>query len=984
MKISIKTIFTLSSVSSFAFAFLLVYGVFGLSDENKALRSIEKETSLMQQLARDLKQSSNNLTRYARLYVNTSVKEYKEIYFRILDIRSGKAERLKQYCSIYWVLPEPLRSNRHPLTEPSSLKSEMSKLPYSGKEFELLRKSEENSNKLSGMELKAFSILEEAPENSDGHTIKRTKSNSDIAIKLLTSQEYRLAKEGIMIPIDDFLHSLASRTKASIISHEKQIEASINYLLLLLLLALIIISLSIYLIWMKVISPIDYLTKVITTNKVTNVKIRKELHHNDEMGFMIESFFAMKKSGEDDFKRLEFALRAGHQGWFDLNVAKGHVVVSAQYAKLIGLPEKQYIADLGEWRNGIHPDDRDKVLNSLTASVDEHRSGEVEFRRFKKDGEIIWLRAFGEVVEWTDTGKPMRLIGIAADVTDSKKQQKELESLAHFDGLTKLPNRNLFADRFTHAVAHCKRSNTQLAICYLDLDDFKPINDQFGHATGDQLLVQVAQRIKSCIREEDTVSRQGGDEFTLLLGDIHNYSECEITMRRIHDELSKPFVINELTHTISASSGVTIYPQDAGEIDTLLRHSDNAMYQAKIAGKNRFALFNPEKDEREIYKHGRLAEIESALNNQELSLHYQPKVNMRTGEVYGVEALIRWQHPEKGMIAPLEFLPIIERTNLEIRIGNWVIEQALKQLTEWNKQNIDLEVSVNIASYHLQSSSFVSSLEKLLNKYSHICPDKLQLEILETSVLSDLNTVSNVIIECREELGISIALDDFGTGYSSLTHLRHLSASTIKIDRTFVRDVLDDPGDYAIINGVIGLANSFDRVVIAEGVEYLEQGYMLLLMNCERAQGYAIAKPMPVTELVNWLSNYQANQQWIDFAATARTNKQRELEIVRLGTAQWQNLFMKNISSSEILLENLPIMDPTKCICGAWIRKAIQDHLFEQDWLDKIDHIHNNIHAYANDLIDEYKSNSGKVKKSNIERLEATFDLFFELVEEKK
>ena len=974
MRISIKTIFTLSSVSSFAFTFLLVYGVFDLSDENKALRSIEKETSLMQQLARDLKQSSDNLTRYARLYVNTSIKEYKETYFRILDIRSGKAGRLKQYCSIYWVLPEPLRSERHPLSEPSSLKSEMSKLPYSDEEFELLRKSEDNSNKLSSLELKAFSVLEEVLENPDGQTAQRAKSNSDVAIKLLTSQEYRLAKEGIMIPIDDFLHSLASRTKASIISREKQIESSINYLFLLLLLAVITISLSVYLIWMKVISPIDYLTKAITTNKSTDVKIKKELHHNDEIGFMIDSFFAMKKSGEDDFKRLEFALRAGHQGWFDINLAKGHVVISAQYAKLIGQPEKQYTSTLEKLRDEIHPDDRKKVIDSLTASVDEHKSGEVEFRLFKEDGEIIWLKAFAEVVEWTETENPMRLIGIAVDVTESKKQQKELESLAHFDGLTKLPNRNLFADRFTHAVAHCKRSNTQLAICYLDLDDFKPINDQFGHATGDQLLVQVAQRIKSCIREEDTVSRQGGDEFTLLLGEIHDYSECEITMRRIHDELSKPFVINELTYTISASSGVTIYPQDAGEIDTLLRHADNAMYQAKIAGKNRFALFNPKKDEREIYKHGRLAEIESALDNQELSLHYQPKVNMKTGEVYGAEALIRWQHPEKGMIPPLEFLPIIERTNLEIRIGNWVVEQALRQLTEWNKQNIDLEVSVNIASYHLQSSSFVSSLENLLKQYPNVSPDKLQLEILETSVLSDLRTVSNVIDNCREQLGVNIALDDFGTGYSSLTHLRHLSANTIKIDQTFVRDVLEDPGDYAIIDGVIGLANAFDREIIAEGVETLEQGYILLLMHCDLAQGFGIAKPMPADLIPKWLKEYQPNQKWIAFSAIQRTRQQRELEILKLTTSQWRDNFMRNISLPIAQANSWPIMDQEKCSCGTWVRRAQQEQLFEKSWIDQIDVIHMKIHSIANQLKDEFLQNDGRVKMSNLESLKAVFN----------
>ena len=347
---------------------------------------------------------------------------------------------------------------------------------------------------------------------------------------------------------------------------------------------------------------------------------------------------------------------------------------------------------------------------------------------------------------------------MATDITESKRQKKALETLAHYDTLTQLPNRNLYADHFLQAVALSRITNTQLAICYLDLDNFKPINDQFGHAVGDQLLIQVAKRLQDNVKKTDTVSRQGGDEFVLLLGSFKEFSDCEKTIHRIHDALSKPFTINNRNHFISVSTGITVYPKDTGDIDTLLRHADNAMYQSKIAGKNRFSVFNPEQDEKAIYRHGRLAEIENALTEEHFELHFQPKVNMKTGNVFGAEALIRWRHPSKGLIPPLKFLPIIEGSDLEIQIGYWVIEEALKQLQEWKKEDIDLEISVNIASHHLQSSTFVSSLKSLLEKYASIDPNKLQLEILESSALSDLKTISHVINECRNEIGVNVAL----------------------------------------------------------------------------------------------------------------------------------------------------------------------------------------------------------------------------------
>lgn len=452
---------------------------------------------------------------------------------------------------------------------------------------------------------------------------------------------------------------------------------------------------------------------------------------------------------------------------------------------------------------------------------------------------------------------------IAAIILNRETEEKKLNYLAHYDVLTGLPNRTMFIDRFNQAIAHSKRKSTQIAVCFLDLDRFKPINDMFGHDVGDKLLVEVAKRIQSTIRENDTVSRQGGDEFLLVLGDIKSAIEYEQTLDRIHRALAEPYVIDNEPFNISASSGVTLYPEDNSNLDTLIRHADQAMYAAKQAGRNCYKFFNSKENEKTAYRHTQLTQIQRGLDGNQFQLYYQPKVNMVTGKVYGAEALIRWIDPEKGIIPPLEFLPIVEGTPLEIDIGNWVINEALSQQQQWVEKGLVLQVSINIASYHLVSPDFLNVLEHAMKKYASVPPRSLQLEILESSVLGDINAIRDVIKTCQETLGISVALDDFGTGYSSLTHVRRLSANIIKVDQSFVRDMIEDEEDYAIIDTVIGLARAFNLDVIAEGVETTEQGLMLIEMGCNHAQGYGIAKPMPANDLPRWLTDYVPNQAWL-------------------------------------------------------------------------------------------------------------------------
>lgn len=486
-----------------------------------------------------------------------------------------------------------------------------------------------------------------------------------------------------------------------------------------------------------------------------------------------------------------------------------------------------------------------------------------------KDGNnnIIGLISIMDDKPMVESAKRRQLLSSLATRVESEIELEavnhRLEHLAHYDALTGLPNRALLSDRFLQAKAHALRTHSLIAVCFVDLDDFKPVNDQYGHGVGDQLIIEVAERLKKSIRGDDTVSRLGGDEFIILLGEITSIAESKLLLDRVTETLSEPYKLVEDDIHISASIGFTM-TSGGDDLDAMIRQADKAMYSAKQMGKNRYCLFDRDHAHQAIKKHQKLEDIKQALENDEMCLYYQPKVNMKTGVVYGVEALIRWQHPEKGLIPPFGFLPTIENTELEVDLGVWVIRQALMQLVTWKEAGITLEVSVNISSYHLLSVGFVEQLKDVLDEFAMADPENIQLEVLESSVIGDIELISNILKTCREELGVSIALDDFGTGYSSLAHLRHLPANVIKIDRSFVMDILVDNNDYAIVNGIISLATAFDLQVIAEGVETNDQGLMLLDLGCECAQGYGIALPMPANDIVDWLADYSPNAEWLE------------------------------------------------------------------------------------------------------------------------
>ncbi|MFT5549973.1 MAG: diguanylate cyclase (GGDEF)-like protein/PAS domain S-box-containing protein [Candidatus Azotimanducaceae bacterium] len=564
------------------------------------------------------------------------------------------------------------------------------------------------------------------------------------------------------------------------------------------------------------------------------------------------------KSSEN---RLRLALVATKQAWFDLNIQTGEPLTSPEYAKLLGYDPAKFHGDLQGWQNSLHPDDHHAVIAAYQKSLDQGSEFSVEYRRRKKAGGWLWFNTTAEITEWSSSQRPLRMIGIHTDITQRKQAEEKLERNAHYDLLTNLPNRVLLADRLSHAMVQCQRRNRSLAVTYLDLDGFKIINDTHGHGVGDELLIAVSQRMREALREGDTLARIGGDEFVAIIVDLEKTEDSKPVIERMLKAASESVTLGDAALQVSASIGVTVYPQDGVDADQLMRHADQAMYVAKQAGKNRYHLFDTALDNAINIQQESIADIRLALGKDEFVLHYQPKVNMRTGAVIGVEALIRWQHPDRGLVSPLEFLPTIEGRAISLELGEWVLQTALTQISQWRSLGVNLPVSVNISAYQLQQRNFSTRLSALLATHPELSPQCLELEILETSALNDISQASTTMKACKE-IGVRFALDDFGTGYSSLTHLRRLPAYLIKIDQSFVRDMLEDADDLAIVQSVVGLAKAFELEVIAEGVETIAHGVALLKLGCELAQGYGIARPMPADDIPEWIFSWKVDDSW--------------------------------------------------------------------------------------------------------------------------
>lgn len=552
--------------------------------------------------------------------------------------------------------------------------------------------------------------------------------------------------------------------------------------------------------------------------------------------------------------------------------------------------------------------------------------GEVWNRR--RSGEVFPERLSINAVQGED-GKITQYVAVFSDISRFKEHEAALHRIAHYDPLTGIPNRRLLSERIELAINRAKRSHHAFALCYLDLDGFKPVNDQHGHATGDCLLVELTQRLLGMLRPDDTLARLGGDEFVLLLTELTDPQAIHTTLERILNAISRPVLINDKRLRVTASVGVALYNNDSPEdADSLLRQADQAMYRAKDRGKNSYHLYDQEHDRMVREQRSQLERLRSALKQQEFVLYYQPKVDLRDGTVVGAEALIRWQHPQRGTLPPGTFLGLINGSDLEVELGEWVIETALRQIVQWKTQGIDLPISVNLSADHLLHDNFINRLRCLLQQYPQVKAGDLELEILETATISCMDHAVEVLTQCHD-LGVGLSLDDFGTGYSSLTYFQRLPVDTLKIDQSFIRDMLDDSNDLGIVDSVVRLAQAFDRTVIAEGVESAEHGAALLQTGCFLAQGYGIARPMPAEQLLIWL------KQWRSCPVPA-------LEMAKRSHHNWVEQLIRYSENPAYC--DLPNLDSQRSDFGRWYygsgKQTYQSHPAYQQAGDCYQQIH--------------------------------------------
>jgi len=548
---------------------------------------------------------------------------------------------------------------------------------------------------------------------------------------------------------------------------------------------------------------------------------------------------------------LAEAQRIARLGNWDWDIAGNRLFWSDEIYRIFGLSPREFGATYEAFLNAVHPDDRAQVNEAVARALNENRPYNIEHRIVLPTGEVRAVHERAEVTFDPD-GKPVRMIGTVQDITERMQIQERLQYLAHHDALTELPNRVLFLDRLDQALARAERRRRIVGVMFLDLDRFKNINDTLGHDVGDRFLKVMATRLKGCVREGDTVARLGGDEFAVLLEEIAEPGDAAAVADKILSAFSQPFGLEGREFSITPSIGVSLYPNDGADATALLKNADAAMYRAKDLGRNHYQFYSADLAAPAVERLALETSLRRALERAEFALHYQPQVELASGRVSGMEALLRWRHPEFGLISAVQFIALAEETGVIVPIGAWVLREARTQARAWRALDLGLErVSVNISSRELGHAGFPDVMRRILFE-SELPAAELEFEIAERAILPGAQTVSERLRLLRG-LGVRLAIDDFGAGSSSFSHLRRFPVHTLKIGKTCI-DGVDTRADAAeVAKAIIALAHGLKLRVVAAGVETREQVQFLRAQGCDAIQGHLFSRPLPAAEATSLL-----------------------------------------------------------------------------------------------------------------------------------
>nr|WP_276575880.1 GGDEF domain-containing phosphodiesterase [Oceanirhabdus seepicola] len=572
----------------------------------------------------------------------------------------------------------------------------------------------------------------------------------------------------------------------------------------------------------------------------------------EELRDQYENLKEQSISLEESQQRYKLVAEGSNDIIWDVDWRKGNLFISDRVEEIIGVKSKE-IKTIKDYAKLIYEEDRKKTLEKFYKHLKYDDEYQDEYRLVSKDGQIKWILCKSKIQRDLNN-QPIKIAGSASDITDKKLYEKRIEKMAYYDDLTNLYNRNGCTIQINNKLNEIKNKNSgNIAVFLLDLDNFKNINDIYGHSAGDYILQKVAPRIMESSKENELFARFGGDEFIAIIYDYPNLEYVEERAKDILNKFKEPFYLKSKEIFITASIGIAVNTSEKTNSDELFKNADSAMYRAKIKGKNSFCFFNKDLYEKNMKRLSIEEDLNKAIKKNEFFLVYQPKINIKSNKVEGFEALIRWNHPSKGIIPPMEFIPIAEQTGLIREIDFWVMEEVFTQLKSWEKKGIDMGViSLNISPNQLKDTKIINRVKKLI-KEIYIDINKIQIEITENMFIESFENAKDIVLKLKE-LGFKISLDDFGKGYSSLNYLKWLPIDVLKIDKSFVDGIHND--EYELIDLIISLAHRLKLEIVAEGVEYYDQYEYLKNNKCDVIQGYYIAKPLSIEDAEKFIVNF--------------------------------------------------------------------------------------------------------------------------------